>query len=68
MSNTTGTSSHDAVPAIQLGLGPNLAQFSLLVVVNAFVVGQLLTGRSLTAWGANGLSLAACGSRRSVSR
>jgi MFS family permease len=37
MSNTTGTSSHDAVPAIQLGLGPNLAQFSLLVVVNAFV-------------------------------
>jgi MFS family permease len=37
MSNTTGTSSRDAVPAIQLGLGPNLAQFSLLVVVNAFV-------------------------------
>ena len=37
MSNATGTSSRDAVPAIQLGLGPNLAQFSLLVVVNAFV-------------------------------
>ena len=37
MSNVTSTSSGNAVPAIQLGLGPNLAQFSLLVVVNAFV-------------------------------
>src|SRR5678816_2126456 len=37
MSNAPGTSSGDAVPVIQLGLGPNLAQFSLLVVVNAFV-------------------------------
>jgi len=37
MSNAPGTSSGDAVPPIQLGLGPNLAQFSLLVVVNAFV-------------------------------
>lgn len=37
MSNASGTSSGDAVPPIQLGLGPNLAQFSLLVVVNAFV-------------------------------
>jgi MFS family permease len=29
--------SGDAVPEVQLGLGPNLAQFSLLVVVNGFV-------------------------------
>ena len=37
MSNAPGTFAGDAVPQIQLGLGPNLAQFSLLVVVNAFV-------------------------------
>src|SRR3989338_10170054 len=37
MSNAPGTVSGDTVPQIQLGLGPNLAQFSLLVVVNAFV-------------------------------
>ena len=37
MSNAPGTSSGDAIPPIRLGLGPNLAQFSLLVVVNAFV-------------------------------
>ena len=37
MSNESGTFSGDTAPPIQLGLGPNLAQFSLLVVVNAFV-------------------------------
>jgi MFS family permease len=36
MSDGTDTSDHADV-SIQLGLGPNLAQFSLLVVVNAFV-------------------------------
>jgi MFS family permease len=37
VSNAIGKSFRGTVPAIQLGLGPNLAQFSLLVVVNAFV-------------------------------
>src|SRR3989304_7727177 len=37
MKHPTETVSGDTVPQIQLGLGPNLAQFSLLVVVNAFV-------------------------------
>ncbi|TAK06534.1 MAG: MFS transporter, partial [Candidatus Manganitrophaceae bacterium] len=37
MSNAAGLSSREATPSIQLGLRPNLAQFSLLVVVNAFV-------------------------------
>jgi MFS family permease len=37
VSNSIGISSRHVVPPIQLGLGPNLAQFSLLVVVNAFV-------------------------------
>src|SRR2546425_7829556 len=37
MSTATGTSTPDAVPVIELGLRPNLAQFTLLVVVNAFV-------------------------------
>ena len=36
MSDGTDTSDDDDL-SIQLGLGPNLAQFSLLVVVNAFV-------------------------------
>jgi len=37
MSNAPETFSADAAPQIQLGLKANLAQFSLLVVVNAFV-------------------------------
>lgn len=37
MSNAAGLSSREAASTIQLGLRPNLAQFSLLVVVNAFV-------------------------------
>ena len=37
MSNAAGLSSREATPSIQLGLRANLAQFSLLVVVNAFV-------------------------------
>ena len=37
MSEPVGTTPRKAVPTIHLGLGPNLAQFSLLVVVNAFV-------------------------------
>jgi len=36
MSDGSGTSGDGGLP-IQLGLGPNLAQFSLLVVINAFV-------------------------------
>jgi len=34
-------------PSIRLGLGPNLAQFSLLVVVNAFVGGMIGLERSI---------------------
>ena len=37
MSHATDLSSREAAPAIRLGLRPNLAQFSLLIVVNAFV-------------------------------
>jgi MFS family permease len=37
VSNSIGSPSRGAVSSIQLGLGPNLAQFSLLVVINAFV-------------------------------
>ena len=37
MSNAAGLSSCEGTPAIRLGLRANLVQFSLLVVVNAFV-------------------------------
>lgn len=37
MSQASAPLSRDEVPGVRLGLGPNLAQFSLLVVVNAFV-------------------------------
>jgi len=37
MSNAADAPTCEVVPAIRLGLRPNLAQFSLLVVVNAFV-------------------------------
>lgn len=39
--------SDDADVSIQLGLGPNLAQFSLLVVVNAFVGAMVGLERSI---------------------
>jgi len=39
--------SDDADVSVQLGLGPNLAQFSLLVVVNAFVGAMVGLERSI---------------------
>ncbi|KAB2843128.1 MFS transporter [bacterium] len=47
MSHASSPLARDEVPGVRLGLGPNLAQFSLLVVVNAFVGAMIGLERSI---------------------